>query len=76
MLEHFQWKNPEEVATYAKKQKDAIAEELADVLKYLLIMCHDVDIDIEKATIEKMKQDNEKYPVAKARGKHTKYTEL
>lgn len=76
VMEHFQWKNPEEIAEYIKTHKHEIADELADVLYWVLLMSHDLDIDIATAAEKKLQQNNEKYPVAKAKGKHTKYTKL
>ena len=34
------------------------------------------DLDIDQIIQEKMKKNNEKYPVAKAKGKSEKYSEL
>lgn len=76
VMEHFQWKNPEEIKDYAKKNKEAISEELADVLYWVLLLSHDLNIDIEKSLDKKLKINNEKYPVKKSKGVHTKYTEL
>jgi hypothetical protein len=39
-------------------------------------MSSDLDIDIEKALKLKMKENAKKYPVKKAKGKHTKYDKL
>ena len=49
---------------------------MADVLYWVLLMSHDLDIDVLKALDEKMSVNEEKYPVNKAKGKHTKYTHL
>lgn len=76
VLEHFQWKNSEEMALHLKKRKDEIAKELADVLYWVLLMSNDFDIDIEKAFKQKMLENTKKYPAAKAKGSHLKYTEL
>jgi len=76
VMEHFQWKNAEEIKDYVKKNKKEISEELADVLYWVLLLSHDLNIDVEKALDEKMKINNEKYPVKKAKGKHTKYNKL
>jgi len=76
VLEHFQWKNTEEMAEHIKKNKKEIEKELADVLYWVLLMSNDLGIDIEKAFNLKMKENNKKYPVKKAKGKHNKYTEL
>jgi len=76
VLEHFQWKSEEEIEKYVKENKEEIAEELADVLNYLLIMSHDLNIDILEAEDKKITKNEEKYPVEKAKGKHTKYNKL
>ena len=76
VLEHFQWKSPEEIAEYIRTDKEHIGEELADVFNWVLLMCHDFGIDIENACEKKIKQNEEKYPVEKAKGRHTKYTKL
>ena len=53
VMEHFQWKSKEEVEEYVVEHKEEIGEELADVLYWVLLMSHDLDIDIEDA-LEKM----------------------
>ena len=35
-----------------------------------------LDINLEEAIVEKMKKNEEKYPVDKVKGKFKKYTEL
>lgn len=76
VLEHFQWKSEQEIAEYVKTNKEDIADELADVLNYILIMAHDLDIDIIAAEERKVAKNESKYPVEKAKGKHTKYNKL
>ncbi|MFH1200772.1 MAG: nucleotide pyrophosphohydrolase [bacterium] len=76
VLEHFQWKSKEEIEEYIKTHKEHIGEELADVFYWVLLMANDLDIDIEKALKLKMKENEKKYPIKKAKGKHSKYTEL
>jgi len=76
VLEHFQWKSPEEIKEYIKTHKEHIGEELADVFYWVLLLSSDLNIDIEKALKNKMAQNNKKYPVKKAKGKHTKYNKL
>lgn len=74
VMEHFQWKNSEEMVEYLKSHKDDVGEELADVLYWVLLMSHDLDIDIKLALENKMKKNELKYPVDKAKGKSDKYT--
>ena len=76
VLEHFQWKSHKEVEHYLKAHKHELSDELADVLAYLLLIAADLNIDLPKAFEKKMQQNEAKYPVNKAKGKHTKYTEL
>jgi len=75
-MEHFQWKNKEEVEEYVKTNKEEIGDELADVLYWIILMGYDLDIDIFDALDKKIKKNEEKYPVEKAKGKHTKYNKL
>lgn len=76
VMEHFQWKNHEEMQKHIESHREEIGEELADVLYWVLLMSHDLDIDIFDAVEKKMKKNEEKYPEDKAKGRHTKYTEL
>ncbi|MEI6587864.1 MAG: nucleotide pyrophosphohydrolase [Candidatus Moraniibacteriota bacterium] len=76
VLEHFQWKSEKEIDKYIKTNKDEIAEELADVLNYLLLTAHDLNIDLVDALNKKIDKSEEKYPIEKAKGKHTKYNKL
>lgn len=76
VLDHFLHKDDEEIKEYAKKNKKEIGEELSDVLSWTLVMFHDLDIDVKKAYMEKMKQNEKKYPVEKAKGVRKKYTDL
>ena len=76
VMEHFQWKSKEDVEKYIETHRNDIAEELADVLYWVLLMSHDLDIDIGKALKEKIRKNKQRYPVKKARGRYTKYTQL
>jgi NTP pyrophosphatase (non-canonical NTP hydrolase) len=76
VLEHFQWKDEEEVCDYIKDHKEDIGDEMGDVLAYLFQLADSLDIDLEQAFLLKLEKSAKKYPVEKAKGKHTKYTEL
>ena len=76
VMEHFQWKNNEEIKKYVVDSKEEIGEELADTLYWILLMSHDLKIDVLEALDKKLKKNEAKYPVEKAKGKHTKYTKL
>ncbi len=76
VLEHFQWKKPEEVDAHAKACKEEIADELGDVAIYLFELADNLGIDLSKAVQEKLIKNAEKYPIEKAKGRSTKYNKL
>ena len=76
VLEHFQWKSHAEVEAHGRENKDELSDELADVAMYLMELADNLGIDLPKAIECKMKKNAIKYPVEKAKGKHTKYTKL
>ena len=76
VLEHFQWKNPKQVEEYSKTNKDDIAEELADVFYWVLLLSSDLNIDLKKALENKIEKNDKKYPVSKSKGVATKYNKL
>ncbi|WP_310601862.1 nucleotide pyrophosphohydrolase [Anaerosporobacter sp.] len=73
LLEVFQWSGSD--TSYEDKQ-EKIKEELADVINYCVLMADACGLDIDTIVTEKIKKNNEKYPVEKARGKRDKYTKL
>ncbi len=76
VLEHFQWKSPQEVIEHGKTDKEDLSDELADVAIYLFELADNLQIDLPKAIEQKMIKNAKKYPVEKAKGKHTKYNKL
>lgn len=76
VLEHFQWKNGKELEEYIEKRKEDLGEELADTLYWVLLLSHDLGIDVLEALEKKIEKNEKKYPVEKAKGTHAKYNEL
>lgn len=76
VMEHFQWKSQKEVDAHISKNKDKIADELVDTLYWVLLMAHDLNIDLDQSFERKMAENEQKYEVGKAKGSHKKYTEL
>ncbi len=76
LLEHFQWKTGEEVERYIDQHKAEIKDEIADVAVYIFELADNLGIDLIGAMEEKLKKNEMKYPVEKAKGKHTKYNKL
>lgn len=76
VMEHFQWKDTAEIRKHVALKKDEIGNEMADAFYWLLLIAYNLDIDLEKAFVRKMKQNEKKYPISKAKGNHKKYSEL
>jgi dCTP diphosphatase len=76
LLEVFQWLTEEQSRAAAPEVKAAAADEIADVLIYLLQISHRLGIDPLEAALAKVEKNALKYPVDKARGLSKKYTEL
>lgn len=75
LLEHFQWMSETESLAPPSDKRQAIAEEIADVLVYLVRLADRLNIDIGEAVAHKMVVNANKYPTAKVRGSARKYTE-
>ena len=73
LLEIFQWSGTD-VACEGKMDK--IREELADVFNYCILMADACGLDIDEIIQAKVKRNNEKYPVEKAKDSAKKYDEL
>lgn len=76
VLEHFQWKKPEEVNSHAVACKDEIADELADVAIYLFELADNLGINLPEAIEAKIKKNGLKYPIEKSKGLIAKYNKL
>jgi NTP pyrophosphatase (non-canonical NTP hydrolase) len=71
LMEHFQWLTvsaSRKVVADAEKL-NAVAEEMADVLCYLLALANELDVDMTAAMIAKMEKNRRKYPPEEYRGR-------
>ena len=57
------------------EEKHHLAQELSDVLIYLVRLADKCHIDLPKETVEKIALNNKKYPAELVRGSSKKYTE-
>ena len=73
LLEVFQWSGAD---TSSKNKVEQIKEELADVVNYCVLMADACGLDLDEIVQAKIKRNNEKYPVEKAKGKSDKYDKL
>lgn len=76
LLEHFQWKTQKEVESYINDHKAEVRDEIADIAMYLFELADNLGVDLIDAMESKLKKNEQKYPIEKAKGKHTKYTNL
>jgi NTP pyrophosphatase (non-canonical NTP hydrolase) len=76
LLEPFQWLTEEQSRTLTAEQSQAVREEMADVLLYLIRLADKLDVDLVAAASDKIVRNSAKYPVEKARGSNKKYTNL
>ncbi len=76
LLQHFVWLDGKQARRRARERREAIADEIADVAILLFEMADNLGIDLGKAMCEKLERNEQRYPVAKARGSNRKYNEL
>lgn len=69
LLECFQWNDE-------NYDLEAVKEELADVIVYCVDMLEKLHLDVDEIVNAKMAKNEAKYPLEKARGVSTKYTNL
>lgn len=74
LMEHFQWKSDNDSITRDEMEK--VKEEIADISAYLLMLSHDLGIDLNRTILDKVKKNALKYPVEKSRGRSNKYDNL
>jgi dCTP diphosphatase len=68
LLECFQWSGD--------YKKEAVCEELADVMNYCLLLADRIGVDPEEIIRKKLEINRQKYPIEKAKGNAKKYTEF
>ena len=78
LLEIFQWKNADEVEAIMRDEKSRkrVQEELGDIFIYALNMSHAFGFDPSEVILNKLRMNEEKYPVEKSKGSADKYTRL
>jgi len=75
LMEHFQWLTEMQSGTLEPAKKTLVAEELADILLYLVRLSDKLDVNLLDAALSKMEKNAAKYPADKVRGSSKKYSE-
>lgn len=68
LLECFQWNG--------NADPESVRDELADVLTYCLLLADRLGVDASEIVLAKLAETEAKYPVARSRGRSTKYDQL
>lgn len=72
LMEHFQWISVEDSRCLADDpgRREAIRDELADVLCYAIALSNVLGIDLSEAIRAKLEKNARKYPVSEYRGRY------
>lgn len=73
LLELFQWLSEEQSTQLNDDDRRRARQELADIQIYLIRLADRLGVDLETAVSDKLRLNEEKYPVELARGNATKY---
>ena len=76
LLEQFQWKNTKECEAHLQENREAVADEMADVAIYLFELADLLEMNLGQEMLRKLDKNAAKYPVEKARGRNLKYNRL
>ena len=69
LTEHFQWLTQQQSMQLLPDQKQAVGQELADVLIYLVRLADRLDIDLLVEAENKIALNTKKYPIAQSKGR-------
>ena len=78
LLEHFRFKSADEIDAILRTpaSRAEIAQEMADVLYFLLRLAQKYEIDLSAEFAKKMGINEARYPIKNAKSTNRKYTEL
>ncbi|WP_233851206.1 nucleotide pyrophosphohydrolase [Paraburkholderia sp. HD33-4] len=78
LLETIQWKSDAQIDALLSDpaQSTNLRHECADVFMYLLLVAHTAGFDLVDAAAEKLKLNEARYPVDKAKGTAAKYSDI
>lgn len=76
LLQHFVWQSPEQSERRVVERRAEIESEMADVAILLFELADNCGVDLAASIRAKLARNDERYPVAKAKGSNKKYNEL
>jgi NTP pyrophosphatase (non-canonical NTP hydrolase) len=71
LMERFQWLTTEEAQAAVEDfaERDAVADELADITIYCLSLSNALDLDVSAAVLRKLQTNEHRYPASEFRGR-------
>jgi len=75
LMEHFQWLTEVQSGNLDEAKKAVVAEELADILLYLVRLSDKLGVNLPEAALRKLEKNAAKYPAEKVRGSAKKYSD-
>lgn len=76
LLQHLQWWKEPDLAAVVREKHPQLTDELGDVFFSVLLLAHELKIDLGAAFLSKLKKTAAKYPIEKSKGSPKKYTDL
>lgn len=68
LLEIFQWLTPEQSQALTEEQRHAVADELADVLQYVIRLADTAGVDLRTEVWRKLQENASRYIVGDVKG--------
>ena len=75
LMEHFQWLTEAQTVSLSAETRPDVAEELADILLYLVRLSDKLGVDLLEAALHKLEKNAVKYPAELVRGSSKKYSD-
>jgi len=76
LLEILQWWKEADLPRVIGEKHEALRDELADVFFSVLLLAHELKVDLGEAFLRKLAKTGAKYPVDKSKGSPKKYTDF
>jgi NTP pyrophosphatase (non-canonical NTP hydrolase) len=77
LMDLFTWAGTrEEAYAMAQQKREAVEQELADILHAVLAFANTCNIDVTEALLKKMAINAQRYPTQRSKGQAKKYTEI
>ncbi len=76
LLQHFVWKQPDQISQVVRDKRTEITDEIADVAILLFELADNLGISLAEAMQAKLDRNESRYPADKSRGNNLKYNEL